>query len=262
MEIHNKVAIVTGGSKGIGKDIAICLAKEGAKVVICSRNEAELTATTKLINDNFGLAVGIRTDVSNENDLDKLVDMTMNSFGRIDFLINNASVAGSSKPLENCTLEEWMEVMNINLNSVFLLSKKVIPIMKVQKFGRIINISSGAGIHPIQNIGPYGVAKAGVIMMTRQFSSEVGKNNITVNCIAPGLVLTEMVMKNTEKLAKQVGVTTEQFINSFEEANHLNHIGRATEPNEVANTTLYLCSSESSALTGEVISLAGGWMAG
>lgn len=257
----SRVAIITGSGRGIGKEIALFLAKEGVNTVITSRTSADVYATVKLINQ-FSSAVssyGIIADISKEEDCQLIIDKAIKHYGRIDILINNAAISGSTKPLEQCSVEDFNLVLKTNLISAFLLSKLSLPYMKQQSCGRIVNITSGAGIHPIQNMGLYGIAKSGINMLTQYLSSEMGKNNITVNAIHPGLVLTENTLKYSQSMADHAGITVDDLVASFSQSEHVNHIGRVTEAKEVAELVIFLCSSKAASLTGETICLGGGW---
>jgi len=152
--------------------------------------------------------------------------------------------------------------MAINLRAPFLCAKAAIPQMLKRGFGRIINLVSGAGIHPMPNSGPYGVSKAGLIMLSRILSAEHAAQGISVNCIAPGLVMTPMIEENLEKVSQDNNLDAQAFIQATLKATHFNHIQRPTLTQEVAATVAFLVSDQAPAITGEVINLGGGWVAG
>jgi NAD(P)-dependent dehydrogenase (short-subunit alcohol dehydrogenase family) len=239
---ENQVAIVTGAGSGIGRAIAIHFANEGANVVINDVNEKSARNTFNKIKKNCKVILG---DVSNENDVKKLVDETFNQYKRIDILVNNAGILRSSKILD-ISLSEWELVMKVNTTGVFLCSKAVVPIMKKQKYGRIINISSSAG-RSTSTLGGahYTASKAAVLGFTRHLAKEVAEYNITANAICPGLIDTEMVRNNCSK------ERLKKYIESFP-------IHRLGTPDEVAELVLFLASKEASYITGATFDINGG----
>jgi NAD(P)-dependent dehydrogenase (short-subunit alcohol dehydrogenase family) len=191
MKVENKVAIVTGGSRGIGKAIAIALAEKGYNVVICSRNINELNKAKEEI-ENFNVKVlAIKCDVRNYKEVKNLVNKTMEEFGRIDILINNAGIA-LKKSVIDTSEEEWDNVIDTNLKAPFLLTKEVLPIMVKQKSGCIVNISSGAGKSGFAEFSAYCASKFGLIGFTESLAKEVKNNGIRVYAICPGPVATKM----------------------------------------------------------------------
>jgi NAD(P)-dependent dehydrogenase (short-subunit alcohol dehydrogenase family) len=191
MKVENKVAIVTGGSRGIGKAIAIALAEKGYNVVICSRNINELNKAKEEI-ENFNVKVlAIKCDVRNYKEVKNLVNKTMEEFGRIGILINNAGIA-LKKNVIDTSEEEWDNVIDTNLKAPFLLTKEVLPIMVKQKSGCIINISSGAGKSGFAEFSAYCASKFGLIGFTESLAKEVKNNGIRAYAICLGPVATKM----------------------------------------------------------------------
>ncbi|OLS36186.1 SDR family NAD(P)-dependent oxidoreductase [Bacillus sp. MRMR6] len=251
MRLKNKVAIITGSGSGQGKAAAKVFAKEGAIVVIAEWNEENGKRVEAEIKASGHEALFFQTDVSNENHIISLVDEVINRYGRIDVVFNNAGVGFSSSSkykmdrLTETPLHDWNQILAINLNGVYLLSKYVIPIMKKQNAGSIINNSSLNGIIGVPGADAYTAAKGGVVALTRVMAVDYGKFNIRVNCICPGAIDTPMiadVLKN------------EAFAAAFT-SNPLRRVGT---PEEIANAALFLASDESSYVTGLIMPVDGG----
>jgi len=245
-ELKDKVAIVTGGGTGIGRGIAIEFAKVGADVVVASRKLENLEKVTAGIRGLGRRALAIATDVRKPDDVDNMVQKTMEQFGRIDILVNNAG-ASFNCPLENMTPGGWDVVINIDLRGVFLCSRAAGKVMIQQKKGKIVNISSMAGVWGSPMMAHYGAAKAGVINFTRSLAAEWAKHNIYVNCIAPGPILTEgyLGVRTAGGLAVELPPGS----------NALNRWGR---PEEIAYAAIFLASEASSFMTGQTICVDGG----
>lgn len=188
-DIKNKIVIVTGGNKGLGRAIASLLAKRGASVTICGRSTESLDTTCKEIRDAGGVCSYVTADVTNENQVNSMVRKTLGDFGRIDILINNAGV-GIFRPIWECSLTDWDYVMDTNLKGYFLCSKAVIPIMKKQNEGYILNIASGAGCQGIENLSIYCASKFGTIGLSESMRKDLWKFGIQVDYISPGYVKT------------------------------------------------------------------------
>ncbi|MBI5548871.1 MAG: SDR family oxidoreductase [Deltaproteobacteria bacterium] len=174
----------------------------------------------------------------------------------MDILVNNAAIPGPMGPVTDCSFEDWSRTLQVNLNSAFLCSKEAVPFMRERGGGRIINISSAAGVQPFAGLGAYSVSKAGLIMLTRTLSAELAPQ-ITANCILPGMVVTDV--SRMKAGAEALGMTYEAFIKLQVEAKHMNHLGRPTEASEVANTVLFLASGHAGSITGAVVNHGGGW---
>jgi len=244
-DLKDKVAIVTGGGTGIGRGIAIEFARVGADVVVASRNLENLEKVTAEIMSLGRRALAIATDVRKPEDVDTMVKRTLEEFGRVDILVNNAG-AGFNCPLEDMSPGAWDVIMNIDLRGVFLCSRAAGKVMIQQKKGKIINISSIAGVYGSPMMAHYGAAKAGVINFTKSLAAEWAKHNINVNCIAPGPILTEGY-----QLLREAGGLGDLPPGR----NALNRWGR---PEEIAYATIFLASEASSFVTGETICVDGG----
>ena len=242
--MKKKVVLITGGSRGIGKAIAELFMKEGAQVVITSKNQKQLQRTAKEMGNSF-FVVG---DVRNENDVKNVITKTIKKFGRIDILVNNVGVLPKMKPLDKITEKEWNEIIDVNLNGHFRFTKYVIPYMK-KNGGSIINISSDAGLKAFENFyaDAYVAAKAAIILLTKSWALEYAKNNIRVNCVCAAVVDTDMTRNlwlNTKEKRK---ITA---------AEH--PLGRIGTGEDVAKAVLYFASDDSSWTTGAILPVDGG----
>ena len=244
-DLKDKVAIVTGGGTGIGRSIAIEFARVGADVVVASRNLENLEKVAAEIKSLGRRALAIATDVRKPEDVDTMVERTLEEFSRVDILVNNAG-AGFNCPPEDMSPGAWDVIMNIDLRGVFLCSRAAGKVMIQQKKGKIINISSIAGVYGSPMMAHYGAAKAGVINFTKSLAGAWAKHNINVNCIAPGPVLTEGY-----QMLREAGGLGDLPPGR----NALNRWGR---PEEIAYATIFLASEASSFVTGETICVDGG----
>jgi 3-oxoacyl-[acyl-carrier protein] reductase len=251
MKLEGKVAIVTGASRGIGKAIAKTLASEGARVVVnYVHGASEANRAVEEIKAAGGKAMAVAADVSEKNQAGRLVDETVKAFGRLDVLVNNAGVLMSGTILDT-TEEDWDRVMAVNLKGPFNCMQAAAKIMVRQKSGKIINVSSisGLGGAPKGELA-YSCSKAGLINMTAVAALDLGSYGINVNCIAPGWIVTDMVIRHTGSEAK------------FNEVKELktkqSMIGRVGDPQDIASLALFLASDESNFITGQVIVADGG----
>ena len=245
---ENKVAIVTGGSFGIGRAAAIAFAKKGAKVVIA--DWVEDNETINIIQSSGGDALFVKCDVSNDASVKAMVEKTMAQYGRLDYAFNNAGVEGLSAPTHECTNENWERTIGVNLKGVWLCMKYEIPLMMQQGKGAIVNNASIAGLVGFPNIPAYVASKHGVIGLTKNAALEYAKLGIRVNVVCPGVIKTPMIDRFTGK-SKEV---EKQF-------EIMEPVGRLGEPEEVAEAVVWLCSEASSFITGDAIPVDGGWVA-
>lgn len=244
--LKDRVAIVTGASRGIGKAIACGLAEVGAQVILSSRKQEDLEKVAKEIEAKGGKAKVIPAHMGKKEDIDRLVEESLKAFGKIDILVNNAGTNPVFGSILDVSVEAWDKVMDVNLKGPFLLAQKAAVSMKQRKQGAIINIASTGGIRVSPGLGAYCVSKAGVIMLTKVLASELGSFGIRVNCIAPGLIATkfsEALWKNPEIRGRS------------EKTAALHRIG---EPEEIVGAVIYLASDSASFVTGETIPVSGG----
>ena len=249
MRLENQVALITGGTSGIGEATAVLFAREGAAIAITGRNEARGHAITGKILESSGKAIFLRTDVRKAAECDRAVRETVSSFGRVDILFNNAGVFYPHDTLE-CSEEEWDEQIDINLKGTFLMSKAVLPHMIARRRGVIINNSSGWGIVGGDKAVAYCASKGGVVLMTKAMAIDHGRQGIRVNCICPGDVETPMLPQD----ARMRGLRWDDYIAGC--ANR--PLGRVGTAEEIAKAVLFLASEDSSFMTGAALVVDGG----
>jgi 3-hydroxybutyrate dehydrogenase len=256
MELQNRIILITGSGRGIGRAIAQLFAKEGAAVFLTARTENELAAVTKEISASGGRAAYITADLSQEADCARVVAAAKERFGRVDILVNNAGHYGPVVPVEDYPLEEFDKVIAVHLRAAFLLSKLVLPEMYSRNSGVILNISSLSAKAAYAWGSGYAAAKAGMLGLTRVTAAEAARKGVRVNAICPGPVTeTRMSKELGSDLAKKMGVSAEDQLAGF-----LNGIlqGRGQTADEIARAALFLCSDRSSAMTGQSINVDGG----
>jgi NAD(P)-dependent dehydrogenase (short-subunit alcohol dehydrogenase family) len=252
--LSNKVAIITGGSLGIGKAIAQQFAKEGAHVIITDVLEEEGRATTQEINDAGGKADFFRLDVSDASVVEECFKAVHNKCGSIDILVNNAGISGVDKPTHEVTEEEWDKVINVNVKGVFLCTKYVIPYLQEAGAGSIINLSSIYGLVSAPDLPAYHASKGAVTLMTKTDALFYAKERIRVNSIHPGFIWTPLV----EELANRSPEGPEKFRENLDRDHPIGHIGA---PEDIAWGAVYLASDESQFVTGSELVIDGGYTA-
>jgi 3-oxoacyl-[acyl-carrier protein] reductase len=247
--LQDRVIIVTGGAHGIGRAYCEGLASEGAKVVVADLDhEAGEEVARALSKDGYD-ALAVRTDVAHPPDTDRMAEAALDRFGRIDGLINNAALfqrpAMSRVPFEQIPVEEWDRLMAVNLRGIFLCCRAVVPAMKRQRSGKIVNISSGTVFFGAPNAAHYVTSKAGVIGLTRSLARELGEYTINVNCIAPGLTL------SLDEVSAARDTQNQQRLQA-------RAIKRTEVPKDVVGAAVFLCTAESDFITGQTLVVDGG----
>ena len=247
--LHGRVALVTGGSKGLGLSMAEGLASAGATIVIVNRNKDEGVEAAKKIKNMFGVdVVALQADVSDEGQVNAMIKNAVEHFGQIDILINNAGISARG-PIDQMALADFQQVLDVNVTGVWLCTKAVVPYMKKRQRGRIINIGSTLSIVGYPERSPYTASKGAVTQMTKGLALELAPWNITVNAICPGPFLTEM----SKSSAKDPAVN-DMIISSTA-------LGRWGDLIEIQGIAIYLASDASSYMTGALMSVDGGWVA-
>lgn len=246
LSLEGKIALITGASRGIGKAIALAFADAGADVAIASRKLEDLEKVAGEIEAKGGKALCVPTHTRKIDDLQNLVDKTMEIYNRIDILVNNAAANPGMGPIVDTDEKVYDHIMETNLKGYFMLSKLVGKIMRDQKEGVIINISSAGGLSPAEGLGPYCISKAGINMLTKAMALEMGPYNVRVNAIAPRIVKTkfsEALWTNEELMKREYQFTPLKCV---------------ATPEEIAQTALYLASSATNYMTGHVLVMNGG----
>ncbi len=249
MRLENKVAIVTGSARGLGRVFALRLAKEGARLTICDVHDCKPVAQE--IEALGGEVLALKTDVTSEKDTAAMAQETFDRFGRIDILVNNAGVIGTIevkdfvKPVEEIVSADWDRILAVNIKGVFLCCKAVIPYMKKQGSGKIVNLASTTAFTGLPEFIHYSTSKGGVVTMTRGLATALGEFNINVNAVAPGLIMTE-AMQSAFSGEYSEWVVGKQLLK------------KSIEPEDIAGAVLFLASDEADMITGQTLAVNGG----
>jgi NAD(P)-dependent dehydrogenase (short-subunit alcohol dehydrogenase family) len=247
MRLSGKVAIVTGAGSGIGKALAMRLAADGASVVVVDLQKFDLSAA-EIAKTTGARTLGLQTDVSNENEVERMAAETVKAFGRIDILVNNAAVFSTLKlkPFEEIGVAEWRKVMDVNIMGVALCCRACVPRMRKGGYGRIINLASGAPLKGVPFFLHYISSKGAVIAMTRGLARELGKDGITVNSLAPGFTLSENVAKDPA------------HVQQGERTRLTRAIARDETPQDLVGAVSFLASADAAFITGQTLVVDGG----
>jgi len=246
----NKIALVTGGSYGIGSVTALAFAERGASVIIADNHEDEQRKTLNAIDEIGGGGMFIKCDVSNAADVHHLIQTIENKFGGLDFAFNNAGIEGHQAVTHECTEENWDKTMDINLKGIWLCMKEEITVMLKKNRGDIVNTASIAGLNGFAGLPAYVASKHGIVGLTKSAALEYAKMGIRVNVVCPGVIHTEMIDRLTGK-----DKTVEK------EYENMEPVGRMGRPEEVAEAVIWLCSDMASFVTGAVLPIDGGYNA-
>jgi NAD(P)-dependent dehydrogenase (short-subunit alcohol dehydrogenase family) len=242
-----KVAIITGGSSGIGRATAVALAKQGVKIAIAARRAKEGEETVRLVKEAGSDGFFVKTDVANEDDVRSLVEKTAKTYGRLDYAFNNAGIEETMTPLVDQTSDIFNQIMNVNVKGVWLGMKYEIPQMIRNGGGAIVNMSSGAGVIGIPQMPIYVASKHAVLGLTKSAALEYAKSGIRINAIAPGVVETGMLERAAED--------NKQFVETLKS---MHPIGRIGDPEEIANAVVWLLSDKASFVLGHTLLVDGG----
>lgn len=253
MKLSGKVAIITGGTTGIGRETALLFSKEGARVVVIGRDESRGKAALVVLRNEGSDAIYVKADVSKSSDVKRIVNESVKKYGKIDVLFNNAGINPLGTAV-NTSEELWEQIIAINLTGVFLCSKYVIPHMLEAGGGSIINTGSINSFMAMENEAAYDASKGGVLMFTKATALDYAKKNIRVNCICPGAIKTPLLQWIFNEFPNPKEVEA-NMIKMYP----INRLGR---PEEVAKAALFLASDDSSFITGSVITVDGGILAG
>lgn len=246
---QNNVAVITGAASGIGRESAMAFSRKGVRVTVSDVQEEKLNETARLIEEKGGEVLTVKADVSKEEEVRNLIARTEETFGRIDYLCNNAGVGGALNSTANYTTEEWDRVINVNLRGQWLCMKYAIPVMLTTGGGSIVNVTSILGSVGFENAPAYVAAKHGLEGLTKTAAIEYSAKGIRVNSVAPGFIETPMLEK--------AGITTDPEVKRSIVALH--PIGRLGKPEEIAAAIVWLCSEEASFITGQTLLADGGY---
>ena len=250
MLLSNRIAIITGGARGIGRAITLKFAEQGCKTVIVDIREKEAAETLKQAFDKKSEGIFVHCDVSISSQVQNMVDRVITQYHKIDILVNDAAISPPERSFIDITEEEWDRVLAVNLKSVFLCCKAVVPYMKEQKYGKIINVASVGAIAPSKVIADYCVAKSGVVMLSQCLAIDVAEYNICVNSLLPGITRTDF-----HDAVRPKGMTKDEY---FTGLNRTIPLGRVANPDDIADVALFLASELSRYVTGDRILASGG----
>jgi NAD(P)-dependent dehydrogenase (short-subunit alcohol dehydrogenase family) len=254
-DVDGRVVVVTGGSRGIGRAIALAFARDGAAVAICGRDREALDGVLRELGQLRAEAIADVVDVADETAVNAFGLRVKSHFRRVDVVVANAGIAGPTKPMHQTSLEEWRQCLTADLDSVFLTFKAFLPPMLEAQRGALIAISSMTGKRPLHGRTPYAAAKMGVIGLVRTLALEVGPSGITVNCVCPGAVRGPRIEAVVRNQAEVQGISEESALRQFTDSSAL---GRLVRDEEVASTCVFLASDAARAITGEDLNVSAG----
>lgn len=263
LKLTGKSVLVTGASKGIGQSIAEAFAAEGARVALAARSTQDLERVAAAINSSGGEAIACPTDLTNPAEVQALVDQVSAHFGSIQVLVNNAGgVIDGFPKFDTLSDEDWFKTFDVNLFSTVRLTRAVLPHMRQQKWGRIINVASELALQPDGDMPHYAASKAAILNLTKNISKEYALDGILINAVSPGMIATPAVEEMATETAKRMGITAAEVLTRFatKRRPHL-ELRRPGQPDEVAAAVLFLASEAASYITGTNIRIDGGSVA-
>lgn len=252
---RDRTALVTGGGRGIGQAICVELARQGIDVAIADLDAREMAETEALVEDEGQRALALQTDLKHPDSVAETVDAALAAFGTIEHLVNNAGIAGPTAVCEEIDPEEWTETLDVNLRGPFLTCRELLPPMKTQGYGRIVNIASVTGKRPLTQRTPYAAAKMGLIGLTRTLAAEVGEYDINVNAVCPGSVDGPRIRRVFEQ---QAGATGRSYEEVRQDAENESPRRELVTREDIANAVTFLCSSDADRITGQDLNVSAG----
>jgi NAD(P)-dependent dehydrogenase (short-subunit alcohol dehydrogenase family) len=252
---RDSTALVTGGGRGIGQAICVELAARGADVVIADLDVDEMSETVELVESEGQRAVPLVTDLTKLESVETTVETALDEFGSVEYLVNNAGVAGPTAPCEQIESREWDDTISVNLRGPFYTCRTLLPNMKSQSYGRIVNVASVTGKRPLTQRTPYAASKMGLIGFTRTLAAEVGEHDINVNAVCPGSVDGPRIQRVFEQKAEATGRTYEEVRT---EATNQSPRVELVRREDVANAVAFLCSSDADRMTGQDLNVSAG----
>ena len=262
MNVTDQIAIVTGGGRGIGRAISHVLAENGADVVVADINEGDAQTVSGEINEHGGRSLAVSVDVTDNESVEGLASQTLDSFGRIDIVVNNAGIIGAPgwETRDRPNDDDWNHIHNVNVKGIARVTDAVVEHMKARRYGKIVNIASVAGRTGTRTNFAYGASKAAAINLTRCYAADLAPFSVNVNCVCPGLVWTKMWERIASRrigLSIDEEMTTRESFDKFVEMN--TPLGREQTPEEIANAVVFLASDAASGITGQALNVDGGY---
>ncbi|WP_435098169.1 SDR family NAD(P)-dependent oxidoreductase [Halorubrum sp. N11] len=252
---QDSTALVTGGGRGIGQAICVELARHGADIVVADLDFDEMQETVELVEAENKRARAVETDVTDLESVESTVETALEEFGSVEWLVNNAGIAGPTAPCESIDSTEWDDTLDVNLRGAFYTCRTLLPSMKRQSYGRIVNIASVTGKRPLTQRTPYAASKMGLIGFTRTLAAEVGDHDINVNAICPGSVDGPRIQRVFEEKAQATGRSYEAVRSDAEEQSPRHEL---VNREDVANTVAFLCSPDADKMTGQDLNVSAG----
>ncbi len=260
LKLKGKSVLVTGASKGIGKAIAEAFANEGARVALTARSKSELESLADAIKNRGGEAIAIATDVTKESEVKRLVDQVVAQFGTIHVLVNNAGGVQDGFPkFEDLSDDDWFRTFDVNLFATVRVTRAVLPHMRKQKWGRIINMGSEVALQPDSDMPHYAASKSAILSLSKSLSRAYARDGILVNAISPGMIVTSAVEDMARETSQRLGITIPEVYSRFlSRRRPFQVLGRPGDPEEVAAVVVFLASEAASFMTGTNVRIDGG----